>query len=225
MIEIVVSVNEVLFIPSHWYHEVINLSSATIAFNLWWDSELSNIKEAIWSSKIPIRGEDLTELRREILYFINIVTDLWCHHVLTLMDQEQIDRSHCSAMNKSTSALKYGYLSAFFGAVYPVLESLFNCQDAMNLYIQFDYLEACFISCGTSMSSVLEDIAYCWIVSDALNWDRAAIEVLKKLKDADDIGVAELYLTEFLESMLRYTVGGQGGESSLIPLVAALSVV
>ena len=178
-------------------------------------------------SKIPIHGdEDPLQLRRNILYFMNIVTDLWCHHVLTLTDREQMERSHCAAMERMD---RVGFLSMFLLNVYPVIDWLHIIhlqshrdpvtKSAMNLYMEMSHLDACF---ERSLDMVLEDVSFCWQIDDSSIWNSAAEDVVKRLIIVQDVGVADLYLTEFVESMMLYAVQGT---SCVMPLVTALAAI
>ena len=69
----------------------------------------------------------------------------------------------------------------------------------------------------------LDDILYCWMIEDADGkWSVAIDSMVENIKSVDNIGVAELYLTEFFESMLLFILDGT---ASIMPIFTSLAGV
>jgi len=209
----------VLYIPSHVLHEVVNLDSSTLALNVWFVDELTSKAKSIWMTKLPIKKHQ--DSTKEILYFLHILTDAWCQPVNLRNDPKQL--SNCKRIGARNS--KFGFLGTFMQSMYPILGSLVEIRmhdgsnDAMALFVDIVNLKRCF---GEKWSIKAKNMTTCWLIHEPKRqkWHNAHLEIIGKLKRVENIGIAELYFVEYMESLLLFV---SDGSASMMPIVATLA--
>ena len=112
------------------------------------------------------------------------------------------------------------YLSTYFESIYPIIKLIDNIDFvAMNLYIDWNNIVLC---CDNNkqykIETLIYDSLYCLKIDDINEKNKIELSIntfFEKLQNINNIGISELYMTEFFESMILFILNGC---STLMPI-------
>eukprot|EP00484_Ammonia_sp_Unknown_P027645 CAMPEP_0197035194 /NCGR_PEP_ID=MMETSP1384-20130603/13052_1 /TAXON_ID=29189 /ORGANISM="Ammonia sp." /LENGTH=504 /DNA_ID=CAMNT_0042465223 /DNA_START=78 /DNA_END=1589 /DNA_ORIENTATION=+ len=209
--------NELLYLPSSWFHEIVN-DNYSCALSVWYTgTQLNYIREDLFNFRLPINPRKYDSMSvpetDEFFYFIQRVVDSFC----SLRDGMRADPlMRCHGMGN------VGYLLSHFRYLYPVLDELtaetidwfdheqqmFACARSRVDYHDFDEFKQHLSRCGELTEEYQRE------------WDEA-IEIFMDMLDAMceiDCKITEGTLIEYIETLIVDIFG----DSNLMPLVTRL---
>eukprot|EP01084_Bolivina_argentea_P081363 147341_1 len=102
--KVVLSKDEVLYVPGGVYHEVTNSNEGSIGINIWFGDKTSMTTDKLHQIKIPVSSSVVMDELDGFMYLINKVTEYFEH---------------------DNSYKQYGFMFNYFRRIYPVLDIIY----------------------------------------------------------------------------------------------------
>eukprot|EP01084_Bolivina_argentea_P117345 208406_1 len=186
--------NEVLFIPGHWLHEVVN-SNFSVAINFWWlnkDNKVEQVMRSYTKFPIDIDSDDIiTSLTAddidEFLYFIQKIIDEFCKLIIKHKDKDKYSMK-CTDVKYNG----YAYLLQSYSKIYPILNEInYNNFEWISLEISISNLFKCvqakkeaskWINVDVLVKNFRDDTYYCFDIGTdyEIIWNKVIEEILNE---------------------------------------------
>eukprot|EP01084_Bolivina_argentea_P095847 172310_1 len=228
--------NELLYIPSGWWNEIIN-DNHSFALSLWYnDGETNDLRKRIIEYELPInpRKDELSlgDLD-ELFYFTQHLVSLFCGNH-TKYDPLLRCNKYNSYLYRNNMYRRYGdyneqfdgYLLINFKMIYPILNDLnFDTFEWYAIEMDFENIFKCsmsrkIIEYRETMESFKNDFFYCYDVADEWKheWNVAIDELLDLFLSISNNKMSEDALVQYLENLLF----NMFDDVAIIPIIARL---
>eukprot|EP01083_Nonionella_stella_P148072 468145_1 len=207
--------DEVLWLPSGWWHEVVNGEIGSIGLNLWFGDGPTMLKQRMHRVKVPLSGPRIgIDEMDGMLYLINRITQYF--------DHEDMDK-------------QYGFMFTYFRRMYPILNVIYddnlaferNGNNDMNwLYwlngiIDVNSIAKC--EGNKDIFDVLHHVSYsCTIPTKKEKWDAAVAGFFSLFDRMSDIPLPhrQEIVSTYLETILYYVKM----DAVFTPILVALQI-
>eukprot|EP01084_Bolivina_argentea_P300149 517465_1 len=199
--DVEVYLNELLYIPGYWHHEVVN-NNISLALSMWFKSEDQSHYETILDYELPINPNAQTMTYGymcEFFYFIQNLMDKWCQKI-----------SKCDLFSK-------------YKELYPVLENLnYFTFDWYVIGLDIGNILKCTatrIKHYDTISKLKYETYFCWNFDDHKEvykemWHKSIDDIIRMHLQYSHIGIADLQFIEYLETLLLTICG----DINMIPI-------
>jgi len=208
--EDVVAENEMLFLPSYWWHEVVN-DNFSFALSLWYDDvENTRLRNEVVNYHLPINPEkfgltvgDLDEFA----YFMQRLIETFCAR----------NNPHNDAWMQCTAYKRNGgihFLLRHFTLIYPVLNTFdWNTFEWMTLGLQFDDILKCslsergvdeYVTSQRPCEQFKHDFSICYSFEESYEaeWNEAIANLMEMIMSIGGDKKREAILVEYLMKLL-----------------------
>ena len=211
--------NELLYLPSGWFHEIIN-QYPSCALSIWFSSgDIDFIRDDIFETRLPINPNKFIKIKElnQFFYFIQKLIHQFC----AINNDDILMR--CNDFNG------YGYLLYNFKYLYPILNKLnYDTFEWMNIVLNIENIFKCVFTKieYQSLNEFKHYLNHCYLIDDEniyKTWNEVVeffMEMINAISDIDN-KIAEGTVIELIEDLIIKIFD----DTTIIPIIIKLMLL